>query len=201
MDPSWHSGETRPIAWSAVCLAVAVLGTWLVFRLQSGHLYLISLPWDGSASADEIADAAARSRAFLWGPAVAMTCLFGLALLAPLAPPTRFVREIPARVQSAFRIHPWLATTLLVAGSLDFATTFAFFQRGQMHLETHPGVVLTAYAFGRTVGLIAAKMVQLGGLILLVSYLSRRVARLLLAAGAALCLWAAAENSRYLGYW
>lgn len=171
--------------WIAGCLVATgvllILARSELQRVEQTNLFLFAVPWDAPASPVETVDARITARDYAV-PAFIFLLLIGL--VATFAGSARL-----AAAPEPTRLRFWLTLAFLLSVLADLATTLWFFHDGGIDLELHPGIRLFGYAYGRTTGPIAGKIVQAVG-ILLVSRISRRGGVLLL--GTVTCVYAAA---------
>lgn len=177
----------RWIAGTLVLTGAMLFAAWYELRrVEQGQLFAVSFSWDAPASSLEVQDAQATAADYLV-PAMGFLTLAGV-VVASAGPR----RVIPAVAPS--RLRRWLTVIFLASVVADLSTTLWFFHDGGVDLELHPGIRLFGYAYGRTTGPVAGKLVQAAG-ILLVSRLNDRAGLVLL--GVVTCFYfsAAAYNA------
>lgn len=166
--PPHHAFRTR---WRWIVGSLLVTGFLLLTaravlnRVQRGELFLLAMPWDTPASSVEVIDARMTAEEYLL-PASIFLGLVGLTVA--LAGPQRLAPSSPAS-----RLEFRLTMIFLASAAADLVTTLWFFHDGGIDLEVHPGIRLFGYAWGRTAGPIAGKLVQAAGILLLCRVIRR----------------------------
>lgn len=153
----------------AVSLAVAAVAFGELRRVERGKLFLWALPGERAASDVEVVDARQSAAAYQY-PAICAVLAIGvvIAWFGPIAEPSDAA--------------PWSLLVLAVLGMAvlgmavlaDVITTVRFFHTQGVFEELHPAVRLFGYAYGRTVGPVLAKLVQLVGVLAIAFILGRR---------------------------
>lgn len=142
------------------CAGVLWFAEWSLARVGKGVLFWFPMPWDAPASLDEIVDG--RELVQNWHP-WAMALIAGVLLYFMLLPEVRRTR-LKSRLSSGwtelFCKHRILLSLFAIATLLDMATTLHFFLSEAVHYETHPGIRLVTYAYGRTTGPVLSKLLQ-----------------------------------------
>ncbi len=188
-ETSRNQNDPLSSQWILCCLgltgALLVIAWFELLRVEDGHLFAVALPWDAPASELEIRDAR-DSAAHFRLPALMLLGLVGTA--AAFSGPKWFANSTRASRDLNF---PTLIFLLSVMA--DLGTTLWFFHDGGINLELHPGIRLFGYAYGRSIGPVAAKTVQAIG-ILVVSRLMGRGRNILLVGVSCLYVLAAAYN-------
>lgn len=187
--PPPHSAGPGPL-WtggSLVVTAILLLAAWAeLHRVADGHLFALALPWDAPPSAIEMTDARITADDYLI-PAVVFLSLAGLVIA--------FAGS--ARLKAACRmtrLRQLLIAVFLLSVLADLMTTLWFFHDGGIDLELHPGIRLFGYAYGRTIGPVAGKLIQATG-ILFLSRLHHRGGLVLLTVVSCFYLLAALHNA------
>lgn len=144
---------------------IAVIAWLELQRVGDGRLFLFAVSWDAEPTAIEKHDAR-QSATDMQLPATAFLLVAGTAV--SLSGPDRFQNWLPStRMQ-------WLSVSvLLISALMDLGSTLWFFHDGGIDLELHPGIRLFGYAYGRTVGPIAGKLVQVVGILAVACWLGR----------------------------
>lgn len=147
--------------WWAICCAVT-LATIVVAdielrRVAAGNLCLLSMPWDSVASDFERHDAihSAKEHRFIAPVAVGVIGLV-IAATGPI---------VLAEVQKPRGSTPKTIIVFSAAVLADMLSTIWFFHVQGIDFEFHPGIRLFGYAYGRTVGPIAGKLIQAAGVL------------------------------------
>jgi len=149
-------------------------------RMQSGRLFLFRLPFDRTASELERQDAILQAGTWHLLAILAILMMGGLWFYwrtAAKSPRRQNFGKNTLCRSSLFTKNErrlWICRGLLIIATLlDLGTTLWFFHEKSIQLEVHPGIRLFGYAFGRTMGPVLAKGVQLFGILLAGSYLGR----------------------------
>jgi len=128
-------------------------------------LFAIRAPWDAAPTEFEKQDAR-DSAADMQLPAIVFLLVVGF--VVTLAGPSRFQTPL-----SSGRRQRLLVLAFIVSVLADLGTTLWFFHDGGIDLELHPGIRLFGYAYGRTAGPIAGKLVQAAGILIVARWLGR----------------------------
>ncbi len=149
-------------------LITGLLATAAWFELQrvrDGGLFLVSASWDTAATEIEKQDAL-RSAADMQWPAVVFLVIAGSAIT--LTGPARFQNRLQLS-----RTDRFLVAVFIISVLADLSSTLWFFHDGGIDLELHPGIRLFGYAYGRTFGPVAGKLVQAIGILAVACWLGR----------------------------
>jgi len=174
--------------WRMACIvvscAVVALALSELNRVERGQLFLFALLGEHVASDVEIVDARQAATSYRY-PAIGAIFAIGM-IIAWFGPWAVSSRSRPCSVP--------LLTVFGIAVVADMVTTVMFFHTHGVFYELHPGVRLFGYAYGRTVGAVQAKLVQLAG-VLTIAFSLGRHERGIIVAAAFLYALAAAYNS------
>jgi hypothetical protein len=164
------------LAWLALC-AILLLAAWKSLDLvQQGRLFLICLPFDREPSSLEIRDAVTRARQWTL-PALLFLGIASLVIVLTVRTgPTDALREIMRKVRELSHMQAALCAVFAFACAADLLSTLWYFHRYSLEDELHPGIKLVTFAWGLTVGCLAAKGIQ-ASLVLLVCTLFPKIAR------------------------
>jgi hypothetical protein len=160
-----------------VSCAVAGLALLELNRVERARLFLLALPGERAASEVEIFDARQSAAAYKY-PAVGAVMAIGIvvAWFGPMRFSKSRSRTLTTPLSQGERESWWSVALLAVFGIAvvaDMATTVRFFHTHGVVDELHPGVRLFGYAYGRTVGPVLAKVVQLVGVLMIACFLGR----------------------------
>lgn len=190
---SWR----RKLRWLPFIVGVLLVAGILLGRLCWEKLFLFPLPVDREPILYEFADAAATARTWII-PALVFLFVVGIAAaLTSRAGPINTFCDLAARIGRLGAERPRLVSLFALAGLFDFYTTWAYAQKFSMADELHPAIKLVAYALGITVGVAAAKAIQVA-LLLVVAVLWPSASRTLILVVTAGYAVAAAWNFHWL---
>lgn len=162
-----HRQQSRQ--WIVCGLLLTVVITviaWLELqRVRDGRIFLFAVSWDAEPTVIEKQDARQSAKDMLL-PAIAFLLVAGTAV--SLSGPDRFHNWLPST-----RMKRLLVSVFLISVLMDLGSTLWFFHDGGIDLELHPGIRLFGYAYGRTVGPIAGKLVQAVGILAVACWLGR----------------------------
>lgn len=183
--------------WAPCIIVVWIVAALSLAWLRQHHVFLLHLPFDREASQEEVYDARVMSRQ--WFPYVAIFLTLGAGVVVsvarsgPLETLSGLFRELRRQVAGQRMLYAAFAVTCL----LDLATTWAYCQKYTLADELHPAIKLMGYAYGLTVGVVAAKLLQ-AALVLLMTVVLPRWGRLLLVVTMLGYAAAAVWNGRWL---
>jgi len=144
---------------SVLFVFIILTTIWLLKRVESGELFLFQFSWDRAATPAEIQSSQLAAR---WYHTAALITVFAIRLLLPF-----FWSRITPEAGRQFWQNSGLFEILTLATVADLASTLWFFHVRGIDLELHPGLQLLSAALGLTVGPIAGKGIQWGGLVLI----------------------------------
>jgi hypothetical protein len=164
------------LAWLAIA-TVVVLGAWLSLqRVQEERLFLVRLPFDRVPLDVECRDAAASARRWTF-PALLFLTITGVATIASVqVGPLHAFEDSRRKMRALVHAHSVLSSLFALACLSDFLSTLWYFHQYSLEDELHPGIKLVTYAWGLTVGCLAAKLIQ-GSLVLFVCAVFPRISR------------------------
>lgn len=186
------------LAWLALC-AIVLLAAWKSLDfVQQGRIFLIRLPFDREPSSLEVRHAVATARQ--WSlPALLFLSITSFAIVLTVQKgPIDALHEVVRRLGEFLRMRAALCTPFALACLADLVSTLWYFHRYSLDDELHPGIKLVTFAWGLTVGCLAAKGIQ-ASLVLLVCALIPRIARPVLIATTIAYSAAAAWNLGLFG--
>lgn len=165
--------------WLPLIAGVLVVAAILLGRLSSEQLFLVPLPVDRQPSISEEWDA--KSTAYTWlVPTLLFLFVGGITIaLTSRSGPIETGREMARKIRTMSTAHPLLVNLFALTCLLDLYTTWAYAQQFSMADELHPAIRLVMYAFGITVGVVIAKAIQ-AGLVLIIAALWPKTARTLM---------------------
>lgn len=180
-DATRHSAVTRrgSLRWLPGIALILFAAGFLLHRVHSGQLFIVSFPWDREPAVFEVQDAQATAR--MWfNPALLFLFIGGTTVaLTSRSTPLVACRLLTQKIAALVRAQAWLVAFFAMACLLDFYTTWAYALRFQLEDELHPGIKLVTYALGITVGVAVGKAIQ-AGLMLAIAALWPRACRVLL---------------------
>lgn len=147
-------------------LTLMLLARFQLQQVAAGHLFLFSMPWDAPPSAIELIDAK-LSVAETQTAAVVVVAVIALVLMITGPVATKRLRE-----QKLFSRS--LQIVFAVAVCADMFSTVWFFHVQGIDFEFHPAIRLFGYAYGRTMGPIAGKLIQAAGVLYVAMLLKGR---------------------------
>jgi hypothetical protein len=164
------------LSWLALC-AIVLLAAWKSLDLvQQGRLFLIRLPFDREPSSLEFQHAAITARQWML-PARLFLLITSIAIVLTVQKgPIDALRDVLRRLGELLRMRATLCTLFGLACLADLLSTLWYFHRYSLEEELHPGIKLVTFAWGLTVGCLAAKGIQ-ASLVLLVCALFPKIAR------------------------
>jgi hypothetical protein len=168
---------------------------WKSLRNVSQHgLFSYPLPVDPPEFPREWPDSA--TAATIWTmPAMVFLAVVSLTILTTVRMgPFETVRWLQQRLRELFQSHPLTLQFFAVACIADFASTVHYFHEYGITDEVHPGIKLVTYAWGRSLGCLAAKSIQ-AAIGLLICALLPRFARAILLVAASGYAMAAIWNA------
>ncbi|MEP3479264.1 MAG: hypothetical protein ABJZ55_08460 [Fuerstiella sp.] len=146
-------------------------------RVAQGDLLLFALPWEAKPATVEIVDAKLSVRENHTS-AIIVLLIMGIAVMltGPMAKKSLHEQR-PL-------IHSVMAKIFVLAAVADMLSTIWFFHVQGIDFEFHPAIRLFGYAYGRTFGPVAGKLIQAGGIIYVAVLLNGRASFLLYSASA-----------------
>lgn len=175
--------------WRFVCCAVTLITIVVAYfelqRVATGNLLIVAMPWEPIASEFERRDAIQSATDYRLTALVALGAI-GLVIAA----------TGPLKLTQTGRPHAFAQKTIIVfsvAVLADLFSTVWFFHAQGIDFEFHPAIRLFGYAYGRTIGPIAGKLIQAAG-ILYVSVLLNERGNVLISLVSAAYLIAAIYN-------
>ena len=169
------------LSWLTLACAV-IFAAWIsLHRLEQRKLFVVHLPFARQPLDVEIQDAATTARRWI-RPALVFLTIASMAVISTASVgPWDAVLRLRRRLGELFRARRVLCSLFSVACVADFLSTLWYFHEYGLHDELHPGIKLVTYAWGPSVGCLAAKSIQ-AALVLLVCVLFPRFARVVLIA-------------------
>lgn len=148
------------LAWLAILLSVLVMAWHSLQHVLQHRLFAWPLPVDSLEFPCECSDSATAARrwtvpAMMFLGAVAITIL-----IAVRTGPVESICWLRKRLDELFRAHPLTLQFFAAACIADFSSTVHYFHEYGICDEVHPGIKLVTYAWGRTLGCLAAKLIQ-----------------------------------------
>ncbi|MGQ0637302.1 MAG: hypothetical protein ACT4QC_22060 [Planctomycetaceae bacterium] len=187
----------RRIAWVPAIVAVFAVAWLSLARLRDERLFLFAQPVDRPARYGEFSDAAKTAETWT-KPTMAFLGVVAIVALAVAKDgPLRTIGWLKDRAAAVVQRNSALCAAFAIASLLDLASTWNYCQRYSLEDELHPAIKLVGYAYGLTVGIAAAKLLQ-AGLVVSMAALFPRAARTLLLVTTAGYLAAAFWNHRLL---
>jgi len=164
------------LAWLALC-AIVLLVAWQSLALvQQGHLFLIRLPFDREPSILEVRHAVTTARQWSF-PALLFLSLASFAIVLTVQIGLiDALRVVVQRIRDLFRMRPVLCVLFGLGCVADLSSTLWYFRSYGLEDELHPAITLVTFAWGLTMGCVAAKGIQ-ASLVLLVCALFPKIAR------------------------
>ena len=169
--------KERPNLWWPV--TVALLTTVLVLlahfeleRVAQGELLLFALPWEAKPATVEIVDAKLSVRENQTSAIIALL-IMGIAVMLTGPMAKKSLDERRPMIRSN------MAKIFVFAVIADMLSTIWFFHVQGIDFEFHPAIRLFGYAYGRTIGPIAGKLIQAGGIIYVAVLLKGRASFLI----------------------
>lgn len=166
--PRRHSFRTVNfyIACCLLTVSVVFLANSELERLKNGQLFRFAMPWETPPSEVETMDAiqsATENRIPAFG-VVAAIGLIGMTTGSTVVNRLTKKESLPKFALSLFA----------VAVVADLGSTIWFFHALGVEFEFHPAIRLFGYAYGRTAGPIAGKLIQAAGIIYVSALLKER---------------------------
>lgn len=167
------------LRWLPGIAVVLFAAAFLLNRVHSGQLFIVSLSWDREPAVSEVQDAQATAR--LWFVPALLFLFIGGTTVAMTSRSTPLVafRQLTQRIVALVRAHAWLVAFFAAACLVDLYTTWAYARQFSLEDELHPAIKLVTYAFGITLGVAVGKTIQ-AGLVLAVAALWPGAGRVLL---------------------
>ena len=169
--------KERPNLWWPV--TVALLTTVLVLlahfeleRVAQGELLLFALPWEAKPATVEIVDAKLSVRENQTSAIIALL-IMGIAVMLTGPMAKKSLDERRPMIRSN------MAKIFVFAVIADMLSTIWFFHVQGIDFEFHPAIRLFGYAYGRTFGPVAGKLIQAGGIIYVAVLLKGRASFLI----------------------
>ncbi len=159
------------VACSVLTVALMFLANDQLQRVATGQLFLFTMPWDAAPTHVELVDAK-LSVAETQTAAVFAVAAIGLAVMMTGPAVLKTVRQqtLVSRI---------LLLGFTIAVLADMLSTVWFFHAQGIDFEFHPAIRLFGYAYGRTIGPIAGKLIQAGGIIYVAVLLKGRASFLI----------------------
>lgn len=155
------------LAWLAIFVSVLIAAWHSLQRVLQHRLFAWPLPVDPPEFPCEWGDSA--NAASTWTiPAMLFLGVVAITILVSVRMgPVESIALVFKRLEGLFRAHPVTLQFFAAACVADFASTVHYFHEYGICDEMHPGIKLVTYAWGRTLGCLAAKLIQAGvGLLL-----------------------------------
>ena len=163
---------TMILKWECIVVMigciVAVIAAVEILRVAHGSLFLFPMPWEDPPQLAEIIDAKTTARVYLL-PGL----LFLISVAFIVALHGRHVIMHPNQLVKQPLI---ILVPFLFSASADLLSSLWCFHMVGIDSELHPGIRLFAYAYGRTIGAVAGKSVQVIGILGLAAMV-KRIAR------------------------
>lgn len=178
MSPPKHTASLKWILLGCVAtLTLAAVADFELQRLSNGHLFLLKMPWELAPSEVETEDArqsATENRI----PAFLAIIVIGFIVVATGS-------GVSSRLTKERLLSRFVLSLFAVAVIADLLSTIWFFHSLGVEFEFHPAIRLFGYAYGRTFGPIAGKLIQAAGIIYVSALLKERGRYLLYVVSAA----------------
>lgn len=183
----------RTVAKLAIVSLLAVFLTGLAYalvdRLANGEIFLAAPLESTPPTALEQLDS--RTRAQQSRGTIVIVGIAGFVLTLSAT----FSKRIRDNARSLFsRRYFWLHGIVIAASVFDAGTTVHLVNIHGLQVEVHPGIALFGYAFGRTLGVVLGKLLQLLLIECIAVMLRGLRATILLIVYAAFCFAAALWN-------
>jgi len=169
------------VAWLSIAIAIIVAAWLSLDRLQGGKVFLIRLAIDRQPADREVQHATEAARQWTL-PALLFLSIASIAILSVVKiGPLDAICLLRRRLSDLIRVRPIQCALFACACLADFLSTWWYFHEYGLEDELHPGIKLVTYAWGSSVGCLAAKSIQ-AALVVLVCLLFPRIDRIALVA-------------------
>lgn len=165
--------------------ACVLLAHFELERIAAGKLLLLAFPWEAKPSTVEGIDAK-LSVSENYAPALIALLIIGMTVMLTWPIAKKSWQEPRLWTRSVITIFAFAVLA-------DMFSTIWFFHVQGIDFEFHPAIRLFGYAYGRTVGPIAGKLIQAAG-ILYVAILLKGQGRFLIYVVTAVYLFASIYN-------